>query len=122
MIFLPLPHGQEELRSRPFIFGSDLWALFGEERVSHDAALQAEAFIQALPEGLPLPEYACEPGGSISLDWIQSRDRVLSLSIGEGHRLPYAWLDGAESGRAVADFDGKTAPPEILAGIRRIMA
>ena len=32
----------------------------------------AEAFIDVLPEGFPLPEFALEPDGSISLDWIRA--------------------------------------------------
>ena len=91
------------------------------EPVSRRAAELAADFIRALPEDVPLPEYASEPDGSISLDWIQSRHRLFSLSIGEGSRLPYAWLDGADVGHAVAFFDGETVPPRILEGIRRII-
>jgi hypothetical protein len=73
------------------------------------AALQnAEAFARALPDDVPLPECAPEPDGSISLDWIQSRERLLTLSIGGGNRLAYAWLDGSDRGNAVARFDGSS--------------
>ena len=60
------------------------------------ALLAAVEFIRALPEGAPLPDLAPEPDGSISLDWIQSRDRLLSLSVEPNNRLVYAWLDGAD--------------------------
>ena len=39
------------------------------------AIFKAVALIRVLPEGLPLPEFAPEPDGSISVDWIQSRNR-----------------------------------------------
>jgi hypothetical protein len=111
---------------------SQIWALVDEcaemgwdgaeaEPISELAAEQAADFIRALPENTPLPEVAPEPDGSISLDWIQSRSRLFSLSIGESNRLAYAWLDGADRGHAVARFDGESVPPRILEGIRRIM-
>lgn len=82
----------------------------------------AARFVRALPDGLPLPECAPEPDGAISLDWIQSRGRLFSLSIGGGDRLAYAWLDGADKGHGVARFDGQNVPPRVLEGIRSIMA
>ncbi len=73
-----------------------------------------EQFIRALPEGISLPEFAPEPDGSISLDWILSRTRMFSLSIGPSSRLSYAWLDGANRGHGVAGFNGQRIPPPIL--------
>jgi len=85
------------------------------------AAILAEDFIRALPEGVSLPEFSPEPDGSISLDWIQSRHRLFSVSIGTTNRLAYAWLDGADRGHAVARFDGEIIPPRILEGIAGIV-
>lgn len=81
----------------------------------------AERFIRALPAGIALPEFAPEPDGSISLDWIQSRTRMFSLSIGRSNRLAYAWIDGGDKGHAVAHFDGRAVPLRILEDIRRIV-
>ena len=110
---------------------SQIWALVDEcvetgwdgdegQPISEIAAKVAADFVSDLPPDVSLPEVAPEPDGSISLDWIQSRSRLFSLSIGKGSRLPYAWLDGADVGHGVAFFDGETAPPTILEGIRRI--
>ena len=43
-----------------------------EDAVAIDglAALSVERFVRALPDGVPLPEFAPEPDGAISLDWI----------------------------------------------------
>ena len=68
-----------------------------------------------------LPEFAPEPDGSISLDWIQSRARLYSLSIGHSNRLAYAWLDGADKGHGVVHFDGQNVPPRVLDGIKHIV-
>lgn len=84
------------------------------------AALSATNFIRALPDGIALPELAPEPDGSISLDWIQSRNRLFTLSIGANNRLGYAWLDGTDKGHAVVRFDGEHVPLRILEEIRGI--
>jgi len=84
------------------------------------AVLIAESFLRALPDGIPLPEFASEPDGSVSLDWIQSQTRLFTLSVGITNRLAYAWLDGADKGHAVARFNGESIPPLILEGIKAI--
>jgi hypothetical protein len=79
------------------------------------------AFIRALPDGVPMPEPSPEPDGCISLDWIETRHRLFSLSIGSSGRIAYAWIDGADGGHGVARFDGSTIPPRILQGIQSIV-
>ena len=93
------------------------WDGEGAEPVSAVAVDRAVAFVRALPAGV-LPEVAAEPDGAISLDWMQSRTRVLSISVGLGERLALAWIDGEDQGHAVAVFDGERIPPRVLAGIR----
>ncbi len=127
----------EEVERSVALFGpkaaaiSQIWALVDEcaemgwdggagEPISELSAERAADFIRALPDNVPLPEFAPEPDGSISLDWIHSRSRLFSLSVGMGSRLAYAWLDGADRGHAVARFDGETIPPRVLEGIRGI--
>ena len=90
------------------------WDANEAEPISKSAALRAADFIRALPEGFPLPELAPEPDGSISFDWVRSRRRLLSLSVGTSDRLPYAWVDGGDHGHAVVIFDGKNIPSDIL--------
>jgi hypothetical protein len=85
------------------------------------AVRTAAEFIRAMPNDLPLPEFAPEPDGSISLDWIQSRTRLFSLSVGSTSRLAYAWLDGSDKGHGVARFDGERIPPRIIEGVIGIM-
>lgn len=96
----------------------------GEDAMPLDqfAVISAADIIRALPQDIALPEFAPEPDGSISLDWIQSRNRLFSVSVGTTSRLAYAWLDGADKGHAVARFDGQKVPPRILQGIRDIMS
>jgi hypothetical protein len=81
----------------------------------------AQGFVRAMPDTLPLPEFTPEPDGSVSLDWIQSRNRLFSVSVGPKNRLAYAWLDGADKGHGVAQFDGRTIPSRVLEGIQSIV-
>lgn len=81
----------------------------------------AEEFLRVLPEEIPIPEFAAEPRGSISLDWIQSRNRMFSLSIGSSRRLAFAWLDGTDRGHGVVAFDGRCIPRKVLEGINAII-
>jgi hypothetical protein len=85
------------------------------------AILMAETFVRALPDSLPLPEFAPEPDGSISLDWIQSRNRLFTLSVSANHCLAYAWVDGSDKGHGVARFDETSIPRRVLEGICEIM-
>ena len=97
---------------------SDGWDGEDAEAISRAVTARTIAFIRALPSDLPLPDFAPEPDGSISLDWILSRSRLLSLSVGAGTRLAYAWLDDEDRGHAVAHFDGAGIPWRVLEEIR----
>jgi len=97
------------------------WDASGGLALDPLAIRYAEAFLRALPDHLPLPEFAPEPDGSISLDWIVSRHRLFSLSIGSSDRLAYAWIDGSDKGHGVARFDGAGIPLRILQTIETIV-
>ena len=112
---------------------SEVWALAnecaetgwdGQDALSmnRSAIYNALAFSRALPDSVPLPEFAPEPDGSISFDWIKSRNRLFSMSVGSSNRLAYAWLDGTDKGHAVARFDEGRVPQRILDGFSAIMA
>jgi hypothetical protein len=97
------------------------WDGYGARPVDEDAVLNAEAFVRALPDEVPMPEIAVDPDGSVSLDWIESRHRMFTISIPAGNRIAYAWLDGAEKGHAVAVFDGLSIPVKVRDGILSIL-
>ncbi len=71
--------------------------------------------LTALPSGVAMPDFALDPDGDISFDWIDSTTRMLSVSIGDSNRLAYAWLDGTDRGHAVVNFDGQSMPDQLLA-------
>ncbi len=95
----------------------------GEESapLSESAVRNAEKLIRLLPENLPMPEVSPEPDGSISLDWMPSQRRILSLSVGDDDYIPFAWLRGISRGRGVADSRSKEFPVEILGLLQVIL-
>jgi hypothetical protein len=111
---------------------ANLWALATEcgetgwdgsnaVAIDRNAVLNAQKFAHALPAGFPVPEFAAEPDGSVSLDWIESRNRIFSISVNAGSQLAYAWLDGNNRGHGVVQFDGERIPVRVLEGIRGIL-
>ena len=107
-----------ELRKMVDECADDCWDGNDALGISAPAYWNAENLIRALPDNFPLPEFAPEPDGSISLDWISSRYRIFSLSAGDGNRISYAWLDGSDKGHGVAHFDGFTVPSRILSELQ----
>jgi hypothetical protein len=85
------------------------------------AVSTAERFLRALPQGVALPEFSVEPDGSISLDWMESRNRLFSISVGQNDRFACAWLDGTNKGHFVEKFDGQKIPKRIIDGITAIV-
>lgn len=100
---------------------SQLNALVSEDQTADPlAVIIAEQFLRALPNAIPLPEFSIDPDGSISLDWIEARNQIFSLSVGANSRLAFAWLDGTDKGHAVARFDGQQIPERVIEGITSI--
>ncbi|HMQ03632.1 MAG TPA: hypothetical protein PKD26_06935 [Pyrinomonadaceae bacterium] len=90
------------------------WDGYGAAALDPLAAWNAEEFIKALPDNLVMPEISPEPDGSVSLDWTHSRNQIVSVSIGTSNRIALAWLNGAERGHAVVNFDGTSIPQLII--------
>ena len=99
----------------------DNWDDYGSALIQHSTVYNAVEFIRSLPDKIELPEFSPEPDGSISMDWVRSRNRVFSISLNSQRTLAYAWLDGAERGHGVAVFDRGVITPRILHGISSVM-
>lgn len=86
--------------------------------VDRRAIALAVEFVRSLPDNCRMPEAAVDPDGAVSLDWIASRHRMLSVSFaGNSDRLAYAWIDGTDRGHAVERFDGDTIPKRLMNAI-----
>lgn len=79
----------------------------------------AIAFVRSLPDEYAMPDVGVDPDGAVSLDWMPSRNRILSISFaGDSDRLAYAWIDGTDRGHAVEKFDGERSPPRLTDALR----
>ena len=97
------------------------WDGYDAEPISSEAVSRAMDFVRSFPESLPLPEFSVEPDGSVALDWTSTKTRRFSVSIASSSRLAFAWLDGADTGHGVANFNGSEFPPRIAFGISTIV-
>jgi len=95
------------------------WDGYGAEPVEPEALRKAVDLIVSLPDHLPLPECSVEPDGAVSLDWMPAPHRTLTVSVDGSMRLPYAWVDGANRGHAVAKMEAGSFPIRILEEIER---
>ncbi len=93
-----------------------------QEPVSAPARVNAEQFLLALPDNLPMPEVGIDPDGAVSLTWFASRTQMFSVSIDESDRIAFAWLDGSDKGHAVARFRPPVLPGVIVSTLRSIVA
>lgn len=97
------------------------WDGAGAAPISPRAAVRAADLIELLPTDLAAPEVAPEPDGSISLDWIASRSRLVTVSVGPGPSLAYAWIDGSNRGHGVVHFGTSEAPAHLVDTIRTVI-
>jgi hypothetical protein len=88
---------------------------------SYAAIGLAIAFVRALPDDCALPEVGVDPDGAISLDWLCTRHRMLSISFtGRSNRLAFAWLDGTDRGNGVVRFDRQMIPRRLVEAIAAV--
>ena len=111
----------EQLRALEHDCAEGGWDGNGALAIDSEALRKARDLVLALPDGFPVPECSPEPDGSISLDWICSRHRLFSLSVGSSDRLAYAWLDGTDQGHGVARLYGLSLPTRVLSEIQAIV-
>jgi hypothetical protein len=118
------------------------WNGNDEKPVTSDVIDNVKKFLRLLPPGFWRPEVCPNPDGDVSMDWLNDKDHMLSISIGAGNKLAYAWLvfDGAKdakkdsegketarngvvfkkTGHGVITFNGLCIPQEVYQLIQKI--
>lgn len=86
----------------------------GQCAVSAASVRRAFQLVQSLPNGIPVPDVAIDPDGEVELDWMPSRTRMFSISLGDSDRLAYAWLDGSDHAHGVFRFINAIPQPLLL--------
>ena len=89
------------------------WDGYGAVPITSNVINKAKQFMLALPITALPPEFAPEPDGSVSIDWIVNINNILSISISTGTRLSYAWINGTDKGHGTISFDGQNIPSRL---------
>lgn len=97
------------------------WDGYGARPVSFAAAYIAQSFIKLLPTTFPAPEVSIDPDGEVSLDWIRSKDRMLSVSISGDGRITYAGRFGLAR-QSGSEIFVDEFPTNLLSCLRRLYA
>jgi hypothetical protein len=97
------------------------WDGDGADRIEQETLRNAYLFIEALPDGYPLPDITPEPDGHLDLEWYRQPRRILSVSVSSEGMLYWAALVGTENPRGSSSFYGDI-PDTILYWIRRVCA
>lgn len=97
------------------------WDGEGADAIEQDTLRNAYLFIEALPDGYPLPDITAEPDGHLDLEWYRHPRRILSVSVSPEGMLYWAALVGIEDPRGSCPFYGDM-PDTILYWIRRVCA
>jgi hypothetical protein len=97
------------------------WDGEGADAIDQEVVRNAYAFIEALPDGYPLPDITPEPDGHLDLEWYRHPRRILSVSVSPEGLLYWAALVGSEDPRGSCPFYGEV-PDTILYWIRRVCA
>jgi hypothetical protein len=75
------------------------WDGYNAPAISHQAAVRAIAFLNALPSSLTPPDIVPEPDGEIAVDWDFGPSLQLSISVGPSGPLQFAGVIGEDYGQ-----------------------
>lgn len=98
---------------------SDGWDGYGARAVSLGVKYRAEAFLDALPSGIPVPAIEPDPDGEISFEWYVGPRQVFSVSVGEGCEIAYAGLFGRNRTHGTEYFMDEL-PAAVMTNLRRL--
>jgi hypothetical protein len=95
------------------------WDGYGGESVSRGTLCNARAFVEALPQGAPMPTVGAEPDGHLTLEWYRNPNWVLSVSISPENNLYYAAILGCAKTHGEEPFLGRI-PGSLLQIMERL--
>lgn len=109
-----------DLNEAIFEASTEGWDGYGASAVLPGSIYYTRQFLRLLPLTIPLPSFAVDPDGEISIEWDHGRRRIFSVSIGRDGTLNYAGLIGHRS------FHGEEPlawgiPKRILDGIKSVV-
>lgn len=98
---------------------TDNWDGYDGRAVTYGVRLRAQAFLDALPAGVPFPVIAVDPDGEIAFEWYLGPRQVVSVSVGDRYEVAYAGLFGSNTSHGTEYFMNEF-PPAVLDNLRRL--
>ena len=95
------------------------WDGYGAVPVRAEAFARAYAFLEVLPNHLPVPTIGAEPDGHITFEWYASPHRLLSVSVSPAGDLHYAALIGPNRAHGTEVFYDRI-PDSLIDLVRRV--
>lgn len=89
------------------------------EPVSQVTIARAQAFLLALPSGIPDPEVGADPDGEVSFGWFAAPDWGVAVALNANGRLSYAAMFGANRAHGTERFR-QEIPRPLLQIFRRL--
>lgn len=97
------------------------WDGYGALPINAETYRLTYEFLEALPLGAPAPSIGAEPDGHLTVEWYQSPQRTLSVSVSPDGELHFAALIGASKTYGTEPFIGEV--PKIVCDlIHRVIA
>lgn len=134
----PSPNPQREIQEEAGRTGPDLeeavrqlreiaeslsapnWDGYGANPVQPESVVQAERFLRALPEDIPMPSIGADPDGEVALDWEDDGHAFFSVSVSPDGLLTFAGQAGPRSALRGREEFRNQIPFEVLGGIRKV--
>lgn len=95
------------------------WDGYEAKPVEFNTLFQAVKFIKAMPPILPKPSIGADPDGDLSLDWHETSDRTIMVSINSQGKLHFAALVGQSRFTGAEPFVGEW-PRQLVDLIRQV--
>lgn len=119
----PMSHQETELAASLEVAcaeaATDNWDGYGAKAVTYGTKLRAEAFLAALPAGIPLPIVAADPDGEVAFEWYVAPRQVFSVSVGSRYEIAYAGVFGANTIHGTEYFMDEL-PAAVMENLRRL--
>ena len=98
------------------------WDGFGASPVAWTTFSHAWEFVDALPQGFPMPTPGAEPDGHITLEWYKSPRQIISVSMDPERQINFAaiWPEGKRKKGAMR-FN-EDAPLDLLDLIHTVLS
>jgi hypothetical protein len=97
------------------------WDGYGALPISKEAYVEAQRFLDLLPQDVTLPAISADPRGAISYEWYGGQEWILTLAMKGTGVVVYAGLMGKDNRAYGTQRFSDSIPKSILQNILRVV-